>query len=196
MLSDTTINLGPYMLAGLVVCIAVFSVLGVYNRLVQLRNLVSESWRDVDTELQRRYDLIPNLVNTVKDYAAHERQIFDSVASLRTAAMQAQRTAAAQTPTEGALGSAVNGLMAVAERYPDLKASDSFLALQHELVNTEDRIQVARRVYNANVRRYNTLVQAFPSLLIARMNHFEGAIYFDPDASQAGIANPPSMTSV
>jgi LemA protein len=189
MLSDTTINLGPYMLAGFVVCVVVFSVLGVYNRLVQLRNLTSESWRDVDTELQRRYDLIPNLVNTVKGYAAHELQVFESVTSLRTAAMQAQRTAAAQSQTEGALGSAVSGLMAVAENYPDLEASDSFLALQRELVDTENRIQVARRVYNANVRRYNTLVQAFPSLIIARFGHFDAAAYFEPD-SVAVVAVP------
>ena len=124
----------------------------IYNRLVRLRNMIRESWRNIDTELQRRYDLIPNLVSTVKGYAAHEREVFESVTQLRTEAMAEHGPADAQAPREQALGQGVAQLLAVAEDYPDLKASEHFLALQRELVDTEDRIQVSRRIYNANVR--------------------------------------------
>ena len=164
----------------------------IYNRLVHLRNMVQESWRDIDTELQRRYDLIPNLVNTVKGYAAHEREVFDSVTALRTAAMAETGPADRQAPHEQALGQGVAQLLAVAERYPDLKANESFLALQRELVDTEDRIQVTRRIYNANVRAYDSLVQTFPSLLLARQFHFVAATYFqvEPTVRDAG---PPTI---
>ena len=131
---------------------------------MHLRNLTRESWRDIDTELQRRYDLIPNLVNTVKGYAAHEQQTFDAVTAQRADAMAATREPDEQAPREQALGRGVAQLLAVAERYPDLKASEQFLALQRQLADTEDRIQVARRIYNANVRAYDTLVQTFPAV--------------------------------
>ena len=124
----------------------------IYNRCVHLKNMVRESWRDIDTELQRRYDLVPNLVNTVKGYAAHESSVLESVTTLRTDAMAAPRSPDAQAPVQQALGQGIGQLFAVAERYPDLKASSEFLALQRELVDTEDRIQVSRRIYNANVR--------------------------------------------
>ena len=164
----------------------------IYNRLVRLRNMVQESWRDIDTELQRRYDLIPNLVNTVKGYAAHEREVFDSVTQLRTDAMAEKGPAELQAPREEALGRGVAQLMAVAENYPDLKASEEFLALQRQLVDTEDRIQVTRRIYNANVRAYDSLVQTFPSLIIAKQFNFAAATYFqvDPAVRDAG---PPSV---
>jgi LemA protein len=164
----------------------------IYNRLVRLRNMVQESWRDIDTELQRRYDLIPNLVNTVKGYAAHEREVLDSVTRLRTEAMAEQGPADLQAPREEALGRGVGQLMAVAENYPDLKASEEFLRLQRQLVDTEDRIQVTRRIYNANVRSYNSLAQTFPSMLIARQFHFAALPYFqlDPAVRDAG---PPSI---
>jgi LemA protein len=163
-------------------------VLSVYNRLVRLRNLTRESWRDIDAELQRRYDLIPNLVNTVKGYAAHEQQTFDAVTQRRAEAMAATREPDEQGPREQALGQGVSQLLAVAEQYPDLKASEHFLALQHELVDTEDRIQVARRIYNANVRAYDTLIETFPAVLVARQFGFTARPFFElePIAREAG----------
>jgi LemA protein len=163
-----------------------------YNRFVRLRNTIGESWHDIDTELQRRYDLIPNLVETVKGYAAHERDVFDSVTTLRTQAMAEHRTPDAQAPIEQALGRGVAQLMAVAEQYPDLKASEQFLSLQHELVDTEDRIQVARRIYNANVRAYNNMVQSFPSMLIANALHYAAKPFFEVDRAVRD-AGPPSV---
>jgi LemA protein len=183
---------GPILVAAAIVLVIVVVLLLVYNRFVRLRNVVDESWHDIGTELQRRYDLIPNLVSTVKGYAAHERELFSSVTSLRLDAMAAQRAPDAQAPREQALGQGVARLMAVAEQYPDLKASEQFLSLQHELTDTEDRIQVARRIYNANVRAYDTLVQSFPALIIARSFTFELRPYFqvEPAVRDAG---PPSV---
>ena len=163
-----------------------------YNRFVRQRNLVAESWRQIDVELQRRHDLIPNLVETVKGYAAHERQVFDEIAQARAAAMQARSNSAndrgQRATAENALSRAVVGVVAVAEAYPQLKANANFLALQHELVETEDRLAAGRRFYNGNVRALNTRVQAFPSNLVASMFHFTAADYFeldDPGARQA-----------
>jgi LemA protein len=163
----------------------------IYNRLVHLRNLTRESWRDIDTELQRRYDLIPNLVNTVKGYAAHEQQTFAAVTAQRADAMATTREPDEQAPREQALGRGVAQLMAVAERYPDLKASEQFLALQKQLADTEDRIQVARRIYNANVRAYDTLVQTFPAIVVARMFGFTERPYFELDPVVRDAGPPP-----
>ena len=163
-----------------------------YNRFVRQRNLVAESWRQIDVELQRRHDLIPNLVETVKGYAAHERQVFDDITEARAAAMQARSSAendrGQRATAENALSRAVVGVVAVAEGYPQLKANANFLALQHELVETEDRIAAGRRFYNGNVRALNTRVQAFPSNVVAGMFHITAADYFeldDPGARQA-----------
>jgi len=172
--------------------VAAIALLLTYNRFVRLRNLIDESWHDIDTELQRRYDLIPNLVDTVKGYAAHERAVFESVTTLRTEAMAERRPPDAQAPIEQALGHGVAQVMAVAENYPDLEASDEFLALQHELVDTEDRIQVARRIYNANVRSYNNMVQSFPSMFIANSFHYETRPFFEVDRA-VHEAGPPSV---
>ncbi len=182
---------GPILIAVAIVVFFVAVLLFVYNRFVRLRNMIDESWHDVGTELQRRYDLIPNLVNTVKGYAAHERELFNSVTSLRLDAMAAARAPDAQAPREEALGRGVSQLMAVAENYPDLKASEQFLSLQHQLTDTEDRIQVSRRIYNANVRAYDTLVQSFPALIIARSYHFELRPYFQVEQTVLD-AGPPS----
>ena len=171
---------------------AAIALLLAYNRFVRLRNLIDESWHDIDTELQRRYDLIPNLVGTVKGYAAHERDVFDSVTALRTQAMAERRAPDAQAPIEQALGQGVARVMAVAEGYPELKASEHFLELQNELVDTEDRIQVARRIYNANVRSYDTMVQSFPSMIIASSFHFETRPFFEIDRA-VREAGPPSV---
>jgi LemA protein len=181
---------GPILVAGAIVVFVALVLLLVFNRFVRLRNMVDESWHDIGTELQRRYDLIPNLVDTVKGYAAHEREVFDSVTSLRHDAMAAQRPPDAQAPHEAALGQGVARLMAVAENYPDLKANEEFLALQRALVDTEDRIQVARRIYNANVRSYDSLVQSFPALVIARTFDFTLRPYFEVGAA-AREAGPP-----
>ncbi len=154
---------------------------------MHLRNVTRESWRDIDAELQRRYDLVPNLVSTVKGYAAHEQQTFEAVTAQRAEAMAAARPADEQAAREQALGQGVAQLMAVAERYPELRASEQFLALQRQLADTEDRIQVARRIYNANVRAYDSLVQTFPTLLVARAPRLLAASpYFELDPVDHG----------
>jgi len=156
-----------------------------YNRFVNLKNLISESWSNVDTELRRRYDLIPNLVETVKAYAAHERAVFEAVAKARTRAMEAVGPPEEQAREENELVRSLRGLLAVQEAYPQLKADQNFLELQHELVNTEDRIQAARRFYNGNVRDYNNLVQTFPSGLAAGMFGFAPRQYFEIEEAVA-----------
>src|SRR5580765_6385827 len=175
-----------------IVIVVVGVPLAIFNRLVHLRNLTRESWRDIDTELQRRYDLIPNLVSTVKGYAAHEQKTFEAVTAQRADAMATSREPDEQATLEQALGRGVAHLMALAERYPELRASEQFLALQGELADTEDRIQVARRIYNANVRAYDTLVQTFPSLVIARLFGFTPRPYFELDPVVRG-SGPPNV---
>jgi LemA protein len=164
----------PVVLAVIIIAIPFL----IYNSLVKLRNLVKESWSDVDTELKRRYDLIPNLVETVKGYAAHEREVLEQVARTRAEAAADHGPVGHQSHTEQALQDSLGRLFAVAERYPDLKASVNFLELQHELSNTENRIQAARRFYNGNVRDYNSRCQMFPSSIIAAMFRFESADFF------------------
>jgi LemA protein len=163
-----------------------------YNRFVQQRNLVANSWHNIDTELQRRYDLIPNLVETVKGYAAHEQSVFDTVTAARAAAIATTGPADQQAPPEQALVSGLRQLFAVVENYPDLKANDQFLSLQHQLVDTEDRLQVARRIYNANVRGYNTRVETVPSNVVASLFHFTEAPYFEVEESMRS-APPPAV---
>jgi len=167
---------------GIPVLIILIFVLCTYNRLVNLRNTAAESWKNVDTELQRRYDLIPNLVETVKGYAAHEERVFERVTAARSAALNSQGTPGEQANDEKALVRALGTLFAVAEHYPNLKASENFLHLQEELVHTEDRIQAARRFYNGNVRTLNNKVQMFPSNLVALGGGFKTAEYFEVDA--------------
>lgn len=149
-----------------IVVILIIYVIATYNGLISLRNRTEEAFSDIDTQLKRRHDLIPNLVETVKGYASHERQTFDSVTQARTNAVNAQgpqQSAAA----EGILGQALGRLFAVAEAYPDLKANQNFLQLQNELTDTEDKIQASRRFYNMNVRDLNIKIQQFPSSIIA-----------------------------
>ena len=150
-----------------------------YNRFVSQRNLVAESWRQIDVELHRRHDLIPNLVETVKGYASHERGVFEAVTQARAAAAGPGSTPAAQAQQEGILGQALGRLFAVAEAYPDLKASTNFLELQRQLTETEDRIAAGRRFYNANVRALNTRVESFPSNIVASTFNFKQAEYFE-----------------
>jgi LemA protein len=181
------------VVAGLVLLVGI-GVAVSYNRFVRQRNLVRESWSQVDVELQRRHDLIPNLVEAVKGYAAHERQVLEAVTSARAAAettrAQAGDDREQRAGVENALNRAVVALIGVAERYPDLRASENFLALQEELVDTEDRIAAGRRFYNGNVRALNTRVEAFPSALVARAFGFTTAAYFplDDPGARAAVA--------
>ncbi len=151
-----------------------------YNRFVRQRNLIRDSWSNVETELQRRYDLIPNLVEAVRGYADHEREVLTAVTEARTAALATNgRPVPEQETPEQELVRDLRRLLAVAEGYPALRASANFLQLQQELGLTEDRIQVARRLYNANVRDYNIRVQSFPSNLIARSFGFAREAFFE-----------------
>ena len=144
-----------FIIIGIVVLL-VLAAVAMYNGLIKLRNLVQEAWRQIDVELKRRHDLIPNLVETVKGYAAHERGTLEGVMQARSAAMSGGQGPAAAAQSEGMLSQALGRLFAVAEAYPDLKANVNFLALQQELTSTEDRIAAGRRYYNANVRELNT----------------------------------------
>ena len=174
-------------MAGLIVLAIVLALLaivvlwaaGVYNGLVRLRNLVQELWRQIDVELTRRHDLVPNLVETVRGYAAHERQTLDAVVAARGAAVAPGGSVQDQAAAEGALSSALGRLFAVAEAYPHLLANQNFLALQAELTETEDRVAAGRRFYNANVRELNTRVESFPSNLFAKAFGFGQADYFE-----------------
>ncbi|MEO6845781.1 MAG: LemA family protein [Chthoniobacterales bacterium] len=143
-----------------------------YNGFVSLRNQIAEAWSNIDTELKRRYELIPNLVNTVKGYATHEREVLEHVVQLRNSCMANTGSPAEQIEGENQLTGALKQLLAVAENYPNLKADASYLQLQNELVNTEDRIQAARRFYNGNVRDYRVKFESFPTNLIASTFHF------------------------
>lgn len=146
-----------------------------YNSLVSLQNYVRESWSDVDTELKRRYDLIPNLVAAVKGYAGHEHEVLERVTELRNTCAANSGPVADQSRDEVQLVNALRQLLAVVENYPNLKADENFLKLQNELVNTEDRIQAARRFYNGNVRDYRNKCQSFPGNLVAKLFGFKDA---------------------
>lgn len=165
-----------YVVVGVVVLWVVLA----YNRFVRLRYRVKESWSDIEVQLKRRYDLIPNLIETVKGYMAHERGVFEKVTQARTAAMGAQ-TAGEHAQTENMLSGALKSLFAVAENYPELKANTNFLELQRELSDTENKIQAARRFYNSNVMAQNTAVDSFPSNVIAQIFRFGHEEFFDLD---------------
>ncbi len=170
----------PVLIAiGVVLLIALAWVIVNYNRFARLRQHILESWSDIDVELKRRYVLIPNLVETVKGYASHEREVLEEVTRLRNQAMANHGSAASQAVDESAMLLAVKKLFAVVEAYPDLKADTSFLALQKELSNTEDRIAAARRFYNANIRGMSQLCETFPTNILASAFGFEGGDYFE-----------------
>jgi LemA protein len=177
-------NLAAILLLAIpLVALGVFVL--IYNALVQGRNHCDEAWADIDAELKRRYDLIPNLVRTVQGYAKHEREVLDSVSRARASAMANNGSPTSQARDENQLIRGLRQLLAVAENYPDLKANQNFLALQTELANTEDRIQRSRRFYNANVRDYLNRLQVFPSNLVAGVFHFPPREFFEiEDASE------------
>ena len=160
-----------------VVLLLLFFWLG-YNSLVKRRNQVDNAWSQIDVQLKRRHDLIPNLVETVKGYAAHERGTFEAVTAARANAINAQ-SPVEQAQAENVLSGALKSLFAVAEAYPDLKANQNFLNLQEELTSSEDRVAYARQYYNDSVLNYNTQIQKFPTVLLAGMFHFEKREFFD-----------------
>jgi len=166
-----------------------------YNKLVRLRQLIRESWGNVDVQLKRRYELIPNLVNTVKGYAQHERDTLQLVIDARNRAAGNSGAVGAQADDERQLVAATRQLLAVAEAYPELKASQNFLSLQQELVNTEDRIAAARRFYNANVRDYNVSRTTFPCMLVAGFGDFPPADFFEVDDHTVRQAPAVAFTS-
>jgi LemA protein len=161
----------------IVVLIGLFFWLG-YNGLVKRRNQVDNAWSQIDVQLKRRHDLIPNLVETVKGYAAHERGTFEAVTQARANAINAQ-TPPEQAQAENVLSGALKSLFAVAEAYPDLKANQNFLNLQEELTSSEDRVAYARQYYNDSVLSYNTQIQKFPTVILAGMFNFEKREFFD-----------------
>ncbi|HEY6566341.1 MAG TPA: LemA family protein [Actinomycetota bacterium] len=161
-----------------VVLLAIVGVVS-YNRFIAQKNLIKDAWANIDTELRRRYDLIPNLVETVRGYASHEKEVLEEVTRARAMAASSTGSPAAQAAAEGPLVAALRQLMVVVENYPDLKANQGFLQLQGELTNTEDRLQTARRFYNANVREYNQRVKQFPSVLVASMFGFKEEEFFE-----------------
>src|SRR6187402_188091 len=153
-------------------------VIGLYNKLVRLRNRAENAWAQVDVQLRRRYDLIPNLVEAVKGYAAHERGTFEEVTRARTAAQQAQ-TVPEQAQAENALTAAIGRLFAVAEAYPQLRATENFQQLQEQLSDTEQKIAVSRQVYNDTVLTYNNGIQTVPTNIVAGLFHFEPRTFFE-----------------
>ena len=168
-----------WILLGLVV-LAAFWAIATYNGLIRSRNQVDEAWSDIEVQLKRRYDLIPNLVATVKGYAAHESGVFEKVTQARTAAMGATNPQD-RLQKENMLSGALKSLFAVAENYPELKANQNFLSLQGDLTDTENKIQASRRFYNGNVRDFNTKLQVFPTNIIANMLGFKSREFFDID---------------
>jgi len=167
------------ILLAIAVVVALWAV-SVYNALVRRKNMVAEAWSGIDAQLKRRADLIPNLVESVKGYASHERTTLDDLTRLRSTG-EAQSDVAARGQTEQAITAAIGRVMAVAEAYPDLKASANFQALQKDLADIEDQVQLARRYYNATVRDFNTMIEQFPSNLIAGAGAFKPAAFFQID---------------
>mgnify|MGYP000030867138 CR=1 FL=1 len=178
----------PLILIGVLVILAAWVAFS-FNRLVTIVNRAKEAWADIDVQLKRRYDLIPNLVNTVKGYATHESTVFEKVTVARTKAMTASGpTDKAQA--EGELSGTLKTIFALAEAYPDLKANQNFLELQRELSDTENKIQAARRFYNGNVRDLTTMIEAFPSNIIAKSFGFEKMAFFELAEDEQAARNP------
>jgi len=167
----------------IILAVLIIWLIASYNGLISLRNRAQEAFSDIDVQLKRRYDLIPNLVESVKGYMAHEAGVFEKVTAARSQAMQA--TGPAKAGAEDQLSGALKSLFAVAENYPQLKANENFLNLQNELTDTEDKIQAARRFYNGMVRDLNIKIQAFPSNIIAGMFHFQPMEFFGNDLTAA-----------
>jgi LemA protein len=175
--------MATWVIVGILVLLALIFA-GVYNRLVTLKIRSEEAWSDISVQLKRRYDLIPNLVETVQGYATHEKEVFDRVTKARAEALSATNIKG-KTEAENQLTEGLKSIFAVAEAYPDLKANQNFLDLQNQLTDTEDKIQAARRFYNANVRDLNIAIQAFPSNIIAGMFKFQSKELFELEEPEA-----------
>ncbi|HEX9775397.1 MAG TPA: LemA family protein [Actinomycetota bacterium] len=181
----------PILIAAIAAVVVVVAAIALsYNRFIRQRQLIRNSWSTIDTELRRRYDLIPNLVETVKGYAAHEKDLLERVTAARSAALASTGRPGEQAAAERPLVDGLRGLLAVAESYPGLKASAHFLELQRELANTEDRLAAARRFYNNNVRDYNRRVQSFPSMIMARIFSFGEEDYFEVEEALRSAGAP------
>lgn len=174
----------------IIVAIIVVWVIAIYNKFIRLRTQSDEAWSDIDVQLKRRYDLIPNLIDTVKGYASHEAGTLQKVTEARTMAMGAQ-TVEEHAKAENMLSGALKSLFAVSEGYPDLKANENFIELQRELTDTENKIQASRRFYNTNVRDLNIAVESFPSNVIAGMFKFGKREFFELESSEAEAAKNP-----
>ncbi|HLB39700.1 MAG TPA: LemA family protein [Actinomycetota bacterium] len=177
-------SLAAWIAVAVVVLVVVWAIWA-FNRLVKYRNRVDEGWSQIDVQLRRRYDLIPNLVAAVRGYAAHERTVFEVVTKARAQAETASGVAG-QADAENAVTSGLRQLLAVAENYPDLRANENFLALQEELTGTESKIAYARQYYNDQVRLLNTAIQSFPSSVLAGVFHFTAREFFDIDDAERG----------
>ncbi len=177
------------MILGIILAVIVIWGIFAYNKFITLINRAKEAWSDIDIQLKRRYDLIPNLVNTVKGYATHESEVFDNVVKARAQAMGAQNILD-KGKTENMLASALKSVIAIAEAYPDLKANQSFISLQGELSDTENKIQASRRFYNGNVRDLNIAIDAFPGNLVAKVFHFVKMELFALDEGDTAAKNP------
>lgn len=182
------------LVVAVVVLVPVIWWIAIHNRFVRLRHAVTESWADVDVELKRRYELIPNLVATVKGYAAHEAGVLERVTALRTTAMQSHGTAASQARDENALLAGLRSLFAVAEGYPQLRSDANFRALQEELAITEDRIAAARRFFNGNVRELRNLREQFPTSLVASAMGVEQPTFFELDDANERVVPRVDLT--
>ena len=176
----------PGIIILVIIAVVAIWIVAVYNGLIRLKNRVDEAWSDIGVQLKRRYDLIPNLINTVKGYAAHEKELFEKVTEARTAAMGAQ-TPHDKEQAENMLSGTLKSLFAVAEAYPDLKANQNFLELQRELTDTEDKIQASRRFYNGNVRDFNTKIEVFPNNIIASMLKFVKREFFQIEEGEKEV---------
>ncbi len=172
-----------FLLIIIILGVLIAAFVGIYNSLVRLRNTADQSWSDIDVQLKRRHDLVPNLVETVKGYAAHERGTFEKVVQARNAAMQAT-SPADKAQAENALQATLRSLFALAENYPELKANQNFIELQKELSNIEEQIQLSRRYYNAVVRDLNTKIESVPSNIVANMYGFKKKEYFELDSTE------------
>ena len=178
-----------YVIIAIAVIVGLYCV-SIYNRLVKLKNRVLEAWSYIDVQMKRRYNLIPNLVETVKGYAAHEQDTFEKVIQARTLAMNDHSSPEHQAASENMLTGALKSLFALSESYPDLKANTQFLKLQADLAETEDMIQKARRYYNGSVRDLNVMIQQFPSNVIAGLVDYEAAEYFEISDAESAARNP------
>lgn len=174
------------LIAAIVILAIIISVIAMYNRFIRLTNLCDTAWSDIDVQLKQRYNLIPNLVNTVKGYASHEKEVFENVTKARSQAIEAG-SPEKQSEAEDFLTSSLRKLFAVAENYPELKANENFLQLQETLSEIEDKIQNARRYYNAVVRDYNIKVESFPSNIIANIFNFSKREFFEIEAGERSV---------